>query len=51
MSSDKGELIKKRLFHLEHDIDGLLRRKIQFSVKDANGKERFLDYSSLLNEK
>lgn len=51
LSTDRGELIKKRLFHLEHEIDGLLRRKINFSVKDAQGGERSLDYTGLLNEK
>ncbi len=51
LSKDKAELIKKRLFHLEHEIDGLLRRRINFSVKDAQGGERFLDYTGLLNEK
>lgn len=51
LSKDRAELIKKRLFHLEHEIDGLLKRRIQFSVKDANGGERFLDYTGLLNEK
>lgn len=51
LSADKAELIRKRLFHLEHEIDGLLKRRIQFSVKDANGGERFLDYTGILNEK
>ena len=43
--------LHKRLLLLEHDVDGLLKRRIQFSVKDSKGGERVLDYSSLLNEK
>jgi chromosome segregation ATPase len=35
---------------VEHEIDGLLRRRIEYSVKDANGS-RNLDYTNLLNEK
>jgi hypothetical protein len=37
LSGDQIEVVRRRLFHLEHEIDGLLRRKIQFSVKDVNG--------------
>lgn len=51
LSKNQSELIKRRLFHLEHDIEGLLKRRIQFSVKDAQGGERFLDYTGILNEK
>ena len=36
---------------LEHEVEGLLKRRIQFSVKDTKGGERFLDYTGLLNEK
>ena len=36
---------------LEHEVDGLLKRRITFSVKDGQGQERFLDYTGLLNEK
>ena len=34
---------------LEHEVEGLLKRRIQFSVKDQQGGERFLDYTGLLN--
>lgn len=34
----------------EAEVEGLLRRRINYSVKDSNG-ERVLDYSGLLNEK
>ena len=36
---------------LEHEVEGLLKRKINFSVKDGKGGTRSLDYTSLLNEK
>lgn len=36
---------------LEHEVDGLLKRRITFSVKDNQGGHRFLDYTGLLNEK
>jgi hypothetical protein len=34
----------------ESEVEGLLKRRINYSVKDSNG-ERVLDYSTLLNEK
>lgn len=36
---------------LEQQIDGLLKRKINFSVKDQEGGSRSLDYTGILNEK
>jgi hypothetical protein len=48
----QGEVdYEKRLQLVESEIDGLLKRKINYSVKDSNGGERVLDYSNLLNEK
>jgi hypothetical protein len=41
---------EKRLQLAEAEVDGLLKRRINYSVKDSNG-ERVLDYSTLLNEK
>lgn len=35
---------------LEHEIDGLLKRKINYTVKEGESG-RFLDYTGLLNEK
>lgn len=35
---------------LEHEIDGLLKRKINFTSKDTDGT-RFLDYTTMLSEK
>lgn len=36
---------------LESEIDGLMKRKINFTVKDTQGGHRVLDYTNLLNEK
>lgn len=41
---------EKRLQLAECEVEGLLKRRIHYSVKDSNG-ERVLDYSVLLNEK
>lgn len=36
---------------LEHEIEGLLKRRINFSVKDTEGGHRSMDYTGILNEK
>lgn len=41
---------EERLLLLEHEIDGLLKKKINFTSVDASGT-RFLDYTTILNEK
>lgn len=35
----------------EHELDGLLRRRIEYSGRDFEGGSRYLDFTSLLNEK
>ena len=40
----------QRLFLLEHEIEGLLKRRINFTLKEQ-GAERVLDYTGILNEK
>lgn len=35
---------------LEHEIDGLLKRQINYTSKDTDGT-RFLDYTTMLSEK
>ncbi len=40
----------KRLLLVEGEIEGLMKRKINYTIKDQNG-ERYLDYATLLNEK
>ena len=46
----KKELFERRMFMLEHEMDGILRRRINFSVKEGDNT-RVLDYTNLLNEK
>jgi len=41
----------KRFLLLEHEVEGLLRRRIEFSGKDFEGGSRNLDFTNLLNEK
>ena len=36
---------------LEHEIDGLLKRKIHFTSADNQNGTRFLDYTVMLNDK
>lgn len=36
---------------LENQIDGLMKRRINYTVKDTQGGHRVLDYTNLLNEK
>lgn len=36
---------------IEHELEGLLRRRIEFSSKDYEGGSRNLDFTNLLNEK
>jgi chromosome segregation ATPase len=39
------------LLLLEHEVEGLLKRRINFSVKDQQGGHRTMDYTGILNEK
>jgi len=43
--------LDRRLLLLEHEIEGLLKRRINFSVKDQEGGLRTMDYTGILNEK
>lgn len=45
---DKREVFDRRFLLLEHEVDGLLKRKISYSAKEG---ERSLDFTGLLNEK
>ena len=47
----KRDEFNRRLILLENEIDGLMKRKINYSIRDGEGGSRFLDYTSLLNEK
>jgi hypothetical protein len=47
----KKQEFEQRLFLLEHEIDGLLKRKINFTSTDNEQGTRFLDYTVMLNDK
>ena len=49
--NEKKDDMNKRLILLEKEIDGLMRKRIEYSVKDQTGGMRTLDYGNLLNEK
>lgn len=36
---------------LEKEIEGMMKKKIDFTVKDIHGGSRTLDYMSVLNQK
>ena len=48
IAGDKREVFDRRFLLLEHEIDGLLKRKISYTSAEG---ERNLDYSGILNEK
>lgn len=48
---NRSDDLGRRFQLLEQHIDGLLRRKINFSIRDTQGGTRTLDYTSILNEK
>lgn len=48
IAGDKRENFDRRFLLLEHELDGLLKRKISYTSGDG---ERSLDYTSILNEK
>lgn len=48
IAGDKREVYDRRFLLLEHEVDGLLKRKINFTAKEG---DRSLDYSGILNEK
>ena len=50
-TGEKKDDLNKRLILLEGEIDGLLKRKINYSVRDNVGGTRVLDYTGILNEK
>lgn len=43
--------LDRRFLLIEHELDGLLRRRIEYSSKDYEGGSRNLDFTTLLNEK
>ena len=50
-AGEKRDEFNKRLILLENEIEGLLKRKINYTSRDEQGGTRHMDYSVLLNEK
>lgn len=48
IAGDKREAYDRRFLLLEHEIDGLLKRRINYTAKEG---DRTLDYTGILNEK
>lgn len=48
---ERKDDFNKRLILLEGEIEGLLKRRINYSARDEIGGTRVLDYTGLLNEK
>ena len=48
-SGDRKDEFNKRLILLENEIEGLLKRRINFSARDEVGGTRVLDYTGVLN--
>lgn len=51
IKAEERDDFDKRFLLFEHELDGLLRRRIEYSSKDYEGGTRNLDFTSLLNEK
>lgn len=51
VKGEKRDELDRRFLLIEHEIDGLLRRRIEYSSKDYEGGSRFLDFTNILNEK
>ena len=49
-NEERGDF-DRRFLLFEHELDGLLRRRIEYSGKDFEGGTRNLDFTNLLNEK
>ena len=51
IEGDRKDDYNKRLILLENEIEGLLKRKINYSTRDERGGTRSMDYTGILNEK
>jgi flagellar biosynthesis/type III secretory pathway chaperone len=51
VQGEKRDELDRRFLLIEHEFDGLLRRRIEYSTKDYQGGSRNLDFTGLLNEK
>jgi hypothetical protein len=50
IAGERRQQLDKRLMMLEHDIDGLMRRKISLTLKEGD-RGRVLDYTNMLADK
>lgn len=51
ITGNSRDNLDQRMILLENEIEGLMKRKINYTVKNTQGGERSLDYTNLLNEK
>lgn len=51
VQGENRDELDRRFLLIEHELDGLLRRNLEFSYKDREGTARNLDFTSLLNDK
>ena len=51
ITGERRDDFNRRLILLESEIEGLMKRRINYSIKDQEGGTRFLDYTNILNEK
>lgn len=50
IKGERREQLDKRLFMIEHEIDGLLKRRISYTIREGE-TSRTMDYTGILNEK
>ena len=51
ITGNSRDNLDQRMILLESEIEGLMKRRINYTVKNTQGGERSLDYTNLLNEK
>lgn len=51
IQGENRDELDRRFLLVEHELDGLLRRRIEYSSKDYESGTRTLDFTNLLNEK
>lgn len=51
VQGENRDELDRRFLLIEHELDALLRRRIEYSTRDYEGGARNLDFTNLLNEK
>ena len=51
VDSEAKDELSRRFLLIEHEVDALLKRRIEYSTKDYASGERNLDFTNLLHEK